>query len=124
MRKHIFILIFVIFLFLACAKDGLEHPSPQPGNFILLVDNDTWLYCDIYVEGQYVGTVDAYAGGTMGSFGQSENTYIKGMFGDSIMDSIIVNTMDIDTFGFNLLSPTFQLTCEWKLHWQMERFPW
>ena len=110
MRRNIFVLIFVILLFLGCAKDGPEHPSPEPGNFILLVDNDTWFYCDIYVEGQYVGNVDAYTGGTMGSFEQSESTYIKAMFGDSIIDSIMVNTMDTDTFGFNLLSPTFQLT--------------
>jgi len=110
MKKSVLIVTLFLLLFSGCKKDGLENPPSEPGNFTLKVDNDTWLYCDIYLQSQYVGTVDAYMTATMGSFQRSESTYVKAMFGDSIIDSIMVNTMDTDTFGFNILSPTFQLT--------------
>ena len=111
MKRQIYITLLLMLFILNCSKKHLsENPSYQAGNFILNVNNDTWFVNDIYVQNKYVGSLDAYTQGTMGSFEQSESTYIKAMLGDSNIDSITVNTIDINTFLFNILSPTFQLT--------------
>ncbi|MCK4233687.1 hypothetical protein KAX75_04610 [candidate division WOR-3 bacterium] len=113
MKKIINIILILLLMIIGCTKESTTKPSPpEPGYYTLTVDNNSWFRCDIYVEGLFVRQVNSYISSNIGDFLQNETSYLKAMYGDSIIVVKYINTLELENYTLTIDSTLFELSVE------------